>query len=415
MKKAILKSNLILGFQYLFGAIIPVLLMPIVLKQIGIKDFGTYSIFASWAIIGSIFTSYIFQLTGPISLQKIKTTHLQQKTIKEIFFAKLLVFIAWLILIPIILSINSYKPNQLINGLLILFFIPFSALFNTSWFLQYNNKFLTLCSLSILGAIIAFLIVLTSKYYINEYIIISIFYIYPLIVGIGSFKKATEILNIKKYSFFYRVEKKLLINSVASLKNNFNLFFSQVIAIGYGVSGPIFIGYLSGPEEAGKYSVLEKIFTPIISAGLLTLTAAFPTLINLWEINKNKFLGIITFTIQTYLILVLGLTVFYIMFQNRINQYIFGNLDNKQLFIYFLSWLFIAFSGPILTAYYSLINKPKNVLKMNVYILLFVLIVSIPLSYKYGAIGWISGLTLSHIPLLLILIVIMKNKYKNVR
>jgi hypothetical protein len=205
MKKAILKSNLILGFQYLFGAIIPVLLMPIVLKQIGIKDFGTYSIFASWAIIGSIFTSYIFQLTGPISLQKIKTTHLQQKTIKEIFFAKLLVFIAWLILIPIILSINSYKPNQLINGLLILFFIPFSALFNTSWFLQYNNKFLTLCGLSILGAIIAFLIVLTSKYYINEYIIISIFYIYPLIVGIGSFKKAAKILDIKKYSFFFRV------------------------------------------------------------------------------------------------------------------------------------------------------------------------------------------------------------------
>jgi PST family polysaccharide transporter len=412
MKKAILKSNLILGFQYLFGAIIPVLLMPIVLKQIGIKDFGTYSIFASWAIIGSIFTSYIFQLTGPISLQKIKSTHLKQKTIKEIFFAKLLVFIAWLALIPIILTINSYKPNQLINGLLILFFIPLSALFNTSWFLQYNNKFLTLCRLSILGAIIAFLITLTSKYYINEYIIISIFYIYPLIVGIGSFKKTTEILNIKKYSFFFRVEKKLLINSIASLKNNFNLFFSQVIAIGYGVSGPIFIGYLSGPEEAGKYSVLEKIFTPIISAGLLTLTAAFPTLINLWEINKNKFFGIITFTIQTYLILVLSLTIFYVMFQNRINQYIFGNLDNKPLFIYFLLWSFIAFSGPILTAYYSLINKPKNVLKMNVYILLFVLIVSIPLSYNYGAIGWISGLTLSHIPLLLILIVIMRNKFK---
>jgi hypothetical protein len=99
-------------------------------------------------------------------------------------------------------------------------------------------------------------------------------------------------------------------------------------------------------------------------------------------------------------------------FQNRINQYIFGNLDNKQLFIYFLLWSFIAFSGPNLTAYYSLINKPKNVLKMNVYILLFVLIVSIPLSYNYGAIGWISGLTLSHIPLLLILIVIMRNKFK---
>jgi PST family polysaccharide transporter len=404
MKKIILKSNLILGFQYLFGAIIPIVLMPFVLKEIGIKDFGIYSIFISWATIGSIFILYVFQLTGPIALDKIKTKNLKLEITKEIFLAKLMIFVIWLIFLPILLLITPFELNQLQNILLILILIPLSSLLNSAWFLQYHQKFLTLCKLSFLGAIVPSFIILIIKIggYKNDLAIISTFYIYPLIVGLGSFIKSAQMLSMKNIFLFSKIDKKNIYGAIHKLKNNFSLFFSQIIALGYGVSGPIFIGYLTGSEEAGKFSILEKICTPIISAALLTHTAAFPKLIELWRNDKKKYLDILIFVSKIYLLIVMVVMSIYFFMQNKINIFIFGNLANKYLFEAFLLWIFVAFAGPLLTSYLTTSSQNIKVLQMNFFVLLSVLTISSMLTLKYGALGWILGLTIAHVPILIV-------------
>jgi len=404
MKKVILKSNLILGFQYLFGAIIPIVLMPFVLKEIGIKEFGIYSIFISWATMGSVFILYVFQLTGPIALEKIKATNSKLELTKEIFLAKLIIFIIWLIFLPLLLLISPYESNQLQNILLILILIPLSSLLNSTWFLQYHQKFLTLCKISFLGAIVPSIIILIMKLggYKNELATISTFYIYPLIVGLGTFIKSANILSVKKKFLFSKIKKKNIYGAIHKLKNNFSLFFSQMIALGYGVSGPIFIGYLSGPEEAGKFSILEKIFTPIISVSLLTHTAAFPKLLGLWERDKEKYLHILIFVTKIYLLAVLLITSIYLIMQNKINFFVFGNLENKYLFVGFLLWVFIAFAGPLLTSYLTISNQNTRVMQMNIFVLLLVVSISTVLTMKYGALGWILGLTIAHVPILIL-------------
>ncbi len=406
MKKVILKSNLILGFQYLFGAIIPILLMPFVLKEIGIKEFGIYSIFISWATMGSVFILYVFQLTGPIELEKTKAINLKLELTKEIFLAKLIIFIIWVILLPFVLLISTYESGQIQNILLILILIPLSSLLNSTWFLQYHQKFLTLCKLSFLGALVPSIIILIMKLggYKNELATISTFYIYPLIVGLGTFIKSANILSIKNIFLFSKVKKKNIYGAIHKLKNNFSLFFSQMIALGYGVSGPIFIGYLSGPEEAGKFSILEKIFTPIISASLLTHTAAFPKLIELWGRDKEKYLHVLMFVTKIYLLAVLLITSIYLIMQNKINFFVFGSLENKYLFVGFLLWVFIAFAGPLLTSYLTISNQNIRVMQMNIFVLLFVVSISSVLTMKYGALGWILGLTIAHVPILILFV-----------
>ena len=404
MKKIILQSNLILGFQYLFGAIIPIVLMPFVLREIGIKDFGIYSIFISWATMSSIFILYVFQLTGPIALEKIKARNLKLDLTKEIFLAKLIIFIIWLIFLPFLLLITPYELDQLQNILLILILIPLSSLLNSSWFLQYHQKFLTLCKLSFIGALVPSIIILIIKLngYKNDLAIISTFYIYPFIIGIGSFIKSAQILSMKNIFLFLKINKKNIYGAIHKLKNNFSLFFSQMIALGYGVSGPIFVGYLTGPEEAGKFSILEKIFTPIISASLLTHTAAFPKLIELWRNDKKKYLHILLFVSKIYLLIILIIMSIYFFIQNKINIFVFGNLENKHLFEAFLLWIFVAFSGPLLTSYLTISSQNIKVMQMNIFVLLLVLTISSMLTIKYGALGWILGLTIAHLPILVL-------------
>jgi O-antigen/teichoic acid export membrane protein len=378
--------------------------MPFVLKEIGIKEFGIYSIFISWATMGSVFILYVFQLTGPIALEKIKATNSKLELTKEIFLAKLIIFIIWLIFLPLLLLISPYESNQLQNILLILILIPLSSLLNSTWFLQYHQKFLTLCKISFLGAIVPSIIILIMKLggYKNELATISTFYIYPLIVGLGTFIKSANILSVKKKFLFSKIKKKNIYGAIHKLKNNFSLFFSQMIALGYGVSGPIFIGYLSGPEEAGKFSILEKIFTPIISVSLLTHTAAFPKLLGLWERDKEKYLHILIFVTKIYLLAVLLITSIYLIMQNKINFFVFGNLENKYLFVGFLLWVFIAFAGPLLTSYLTISNQNTRVMQMNIFVLLLVVSISTVLTMKYGALGWILGLTIAHVPILIL-------------
>ncbi len=406
MKKVILKSNLILGFQYLFGAIIPIVLMPFVLKEIGIKEFGIYSIFISWATMGSVFILYVFQLTGPIELEKTKAINLKLELTKEIFLAKLIIFIIWVILLPFVLLISTYESGQIQNILLILILIPLSSLLNSTWFLQYHQKFLTLCKLSFLGALVPSIIILIIKVggYKNDLAIISTFYIYPFIVGLGTFIKSSNMLSMKDNFLLSNIRKKNIYGAIENLKNNFSLFLSQMIAFGYGVSGPIFIGYLSGPEEAGKFSILEKIFTPIISASLLTHTAAFPKLIELWGRDKEKYLHVLMFVTKIYLLAVLLITSIYLIMQNKINFFVFGSLENKYLFVGFLLWVFIAFAGPLLTSYLTISNQNIRVMQMNIFVLLFVVSISSVLTMKYGALGWILGLTIAHVPILILFV-----------
>lgn len=404
MKRIILKANFMLGLQYAFGAIIPIILMPLVLKKIGIKDFGIYSIFYAWSMIGSVIVLYVFQIAAPILLSKLKNNNFKLQLINEILIAKFFLFIIWLLFVPIILYRYTLNSEQFYNAILLLILIPFSSFLNSVWFLQYRDKFMLLCKLSLVGALLSSVAVLLIRFdLLNRFTITSAFYIYPLTMGVGSYLILQKILKYDLYSSLIGLDKFLIQKSYMRLKSNFNLFFSQLIALFYGMSGAIFIGYLFNPEEAGKFSVLEKIATPLISAGLLTHTAAFPRLIQIWLSDRKKYLEILLFCIKIYLFFALIVSLVYILFSDTINLYIYGNTENKLLFSLFLIWILIGFAGPIVTSYYSMINNAYKVTQVNLITLILILCISIPLTIKLGALGWIVGLIFAHIPVLIIL------------
>jgi O-antigen/teichoic acid export membrane protein len=261
-----------------------------------------------------------------------------------------------------------------------------------------------LCKLSLFGAFLSSAAVLLIKFdLLNRLTLTSAFYIYPLTMGIGSYLILQRILKYNLYSSMVALDSFLIQKSYMRLKSNFNLFFSQVVALIYGMSGAIFIGYLFSPEEAGKFSILEKMATPLISAGLLTHTAAFPRLIQIWLSDRKKYLEILLFCIKIYLLFALIVSLLYILFSDTINFYIYGNTENKLFFSLFLIWILIGFAGPIVTSYYSMIHKAYKVTQVNLITLILILCISIPLTIKLGALGWIVGLIIAHIPVLIIL------------
>lgn len=417
MKKDILKSNIILAIQYGLGAVIPIFLMPLILKKIGANDFGIYAIFSSWALIGSVLILYVFHLTGPVAFSKVQTKADAIKVMREIFQAKILLFVIWAVLTPFIIRPYLAQTIQLSHVWYLLILTPFSSLLNNTWFLQYNNKFSTICFFSFLGTLasiaLCLYLVKETRTHSNDIKMVFIFCLYNLIVGGGTFIASMKVLEVKSLFYFFKLTEESLRASYARLKVNFSLFLSQVIALGYGISGPIFIGYISGAGQAGQFSLLEKVITPLISAGLLTHTAAFPKLVKLWESDRAKYRSIIIFTTEIYMLFSASLITLYFLYENKINYFMYGNIENKMLFRAFLCWLLIAFSGSILTAYYSISQQAHKVVRMNIFTLFLVLILSIPLTFKLGALGWILGLVISHIPVLVIfLVTVFKLKVK---
>ena len=402
MKKQILKYNGLLLLQYAIGAVPPIIFMPMILQRIGEKEFGIFSVFLSWALLASLVVLYAFQLTGPVALSAAKNPFEESLVIKRILLAKCMLFFCWLALLAVFFSL--FGVDRITSPFVLLLLIPLASIFNNPWFFQYKNDFkvnfyINLASVLSLASLIIFYI---SKPISNlpQFWLPLIFSINYLVLGFGSFYFLLKKLDIKNGLFSLVGIRANIGQAFNMLSSNFALFFSQMIAMSYGISGTIFVNYFSGPEEAGKYSILEKIVAPIISAGLLTFTASYPKLVKVFH-DKVTYRSLILLCVISYIALMTAITVFYFSFENEINFFIFGNHQNKFLFRIFLVTTFVSFPGSILTSHYVLSSRPYKIIGFNLLKFFLILFISLFLVTKMGSVAWVIGLAVSNIPALI--------------
>ena len=402
MKKQILKHNVLLLVQYAVGALSPIIFMPMILHRVGEKEFGVFSVLLSWSILASLIVLYAFQLTGPVALSEAKTADEERSVLKQILFAKCILFFCLLILLAIFFSF--WGVDRVSSAFILLLIIPLSSIFNNPWFFQYKSDFRTNLYINLASALssASLIIFYLSKSVDNSqnFLLPLIFSINYIVLGLGSFYCLLKRLEIKSILFFLVDIKANMAHAFNMLPSNFALFFSQVIAVSCANSGPIFVDYFSGPEEAGKYSILEKIVAPIISAGLLTFTASYPKLVEVFQ-DKRTYRNIILLCVFSYLSIMVSITTFYFFFENEINFFIFRNYQNKFLFRVFLVTLFVSFPGAILTSHYVLSNRPYKMIGFNLLRFFLILFTSLLLVTKLGSAAWVIGLAVSNIPVLI--------------
>lgn len=392
MIKKIALANAILLVQYAVSAAIPLALVPRIVSVIGLTQFGKIAILLGWASYAAAIVQYAFQLVGPKRAMQLKCGETTKTVFIEITATKLLLltFVSAFLILGVMI-IPDLRPNNPIE--LLLFSAPVAACMNSTWLLQAKDKFSAIAIIGIVGSLVSIYFGFSyikpgNQYSYEVSVLVSV--IGALIVGLATM--LLSVILVFKEDFDFNVT-----NILDGIKNGWPMFISQFISMLYTGAGPIVIGFTLNAKEAGIYSVIERMANAIMSAALLTHTAAYPRLASLYLNDKKKYLQLINFIIMSYFIITTLFSVVVLWYKQEVILYLYGNFtqERQTLLISGLVWVIIGIFGPVLTGYLVVSGNEKRIWPITLKILLLSLALGFIGLLSLGVHGWLWGLVIS--------------------
>lgn len=393
-------NNLALILQYAASSLVPLVLVPHIVGQLGLASYGSLAIALAWASYGALIVQYGFNLSGPYQLAGGASGRTELEIVQEITCAKV-VLLAPVLGITLLAGMVSAALGHSHSGeqAWLLISIPMAAALNTGWHLQAVGRFATASAIAVGGALLATGIGLAGiRANAPDPLAITAVALIagPLWTSIG-----TATASLRHLSRFPAARPIAAAPCApwAQLRDGWPLFASQFVAALYTASGPILIGLLVGAEQAGAYSVIERISNAVVAGFLLSHTAAYPKLSQLYARDRKSYLQLMKFVIGTYLVLS-GATVFFaVLSWNQILVYLFGPTSSDQggLLAGGLAWIVLGIFGTALTGYLTVRNESRRVFRLTVQVLAVSLTIGIPAVMMYGAWAWMAALAISQL------------------
>jgi polysaccharide transporter, PST family len=150
------RDNLVLIVQYAVGSLVPLLLIPHIVKTIGLSEFGGLAVALAAAGFGTVVVQYAFQLSGPRQLTLLAEGDSPTAVVCRIGSAKL-VLLGLVLLVTLALAVLAALANYRVSGpqALLMVVIPLATALNTAWHLQTAGHFTLVSALAIVGATLA--------------------------------------------------------------------------------------------------------------------------------------------------------------------------------------------------------------------------------------------------------------------
>lgn len=365
----LVKTNIVLIVQYIVASVVPILLVPSIVKSIGLENWGNISLLIYIGNYGAMVVSYTFNLTGP----KMIATAIKgrvESIYMDIMASKAILLCVTLFFLFLIHHFYIYSADFFYSALIILFIIPVSAFLNSAWLCQYFNKFGQtsligmLASSSVAGiGLLAIGLGCDNIEFFSFVLVLN-----PIILGVGTLLLAKRVLKFKFKCF--SIDRAFFV-----IKDGLHLFFSQIISLAAVAAAPLIINSILGSEETGAYALMERVINALMTACMLTYTAAYPLLARTYISDAIQYRKVLYITVGIY---IFGSTAILLFFEYNfyyLISYFYGHYDDGlyYLFLSGILWLFVGIFGPLLTAHYTFAGCADRIIRLN----LLVTVVSI--------------------------------------
>lgn len=348
MKTELLKSNAILALQYLIASFVPIILIPHIVKVLGLDVYGSLTILQAIGGYGAVIVQYAFQLTGPKRIAHQKNANSLDEALFEITLAKGILLLAVFFLVTLALALNGSFSTVGRFGEVILFALPVAAALNSAWFLQAVNKFFLTSIISISSTLLT--IFIGFNYISNEIlysidVAVIIIFLNPIIVGAGTLVISIKYIKVRRFKLNFKgAIKEILIGR--------HLFLSQSFSLAYSASGPLIIGIILDSKSAGAYSVIEKVISAMSGGALLTYTVAYPRLATEYIKNRQNYWNFLRWVIVFYLLSTTLIAVIIWVWRYEVLDYLYGYGSAYLPLLFFgLFWFVLGILGSALTGH----------------------------------------------------------------
>ncbi len=395
MIRQIAKANVVLVFQYSVGGLVPLLLVPHIVHVIGLAEYGHLTVLMAWGGYGALVVQYAFQLTGPKRVMNLAEDETIASVFVDIVFAKLLLLLTVIPAMTIVTITSTSSESASRFAWTLLFFLPIAGGLNSVWFLQSQNRFLSVCIISIIASLLTlyfgFTFVTAENPRAYDFaVLVSV--IGAVFIGLGTLSLSVTSIKGMKYEWSVR-------RASSALKEGWHLFSSQFISMLYSGSGPIIISFLLDAKAAGAYSVMERAINALMAAVLLTHTAAYPRLASAYLSNRISYWRTLKFILMAYLSITMTIALVTWVLRDPVAQFLYGeaSTNHEALLFFGLAWLVLGIFGTALTGHLTISGQSQKVWPLNLKILTASMGLGAPAILLFGNAGWLAALVLSQL------------------
>ena len=264
--------------------LLPLLLIPYLIRVLGIDGFGTYAFIYAIMMYGTRLSDYGFELSGTYHVSKYRN---DRGKLNEIFSSILVIKLAislffLLLLTPIIFNINSlYQQKELLFGA---YGIVVGHMLFPLWFFQGIEKMRYILYLNGFSRI---LFVLLTFIFVKEKADIVYLFLFNsfafLLIGIVALYIAIKKFKIQLYLpsfevlFFY-------------IRDGWYIFTSKIAVEFYIGINTIFLGMFTSPTIVGYYAITEKIIHTLGNLLEPVTKSVYPYFVTLYDESKEKYM-----------------------------------------------------------------------------------------------------------------------------
>ena len=269
-KKIIVKNYLALLFIQGANFILPLIILPYLVRVLGSEKYGLVMIAQSVALFLTIIVDFGFNIsaTKEVAYLKNDKEKLSQFYWNIVFVKLILIIITFIILLGMIFFIDKFKLNPLVY--LFSFGLVLGQAIFPTWFFQGIEKMQVITFVTVGAKLFFTLSLFFVVFSPDDYLYVPIFNGLGFVIS-GLFGFIFSLQYVKFIS-----PKLLQIKDI--IKNSSSLFFSNLAVSFYTSSNVIILGFFAGDSIAGIYSSMEKLILAIKSIYTPVYQAIFPNL-----------------------------------------------------------------------------------------------------------------------------------------
>lgn len=390
--KYFFSGSIFLGFSSIFSLAVPLIVIPYLIKTVGLSNYGLSVVAFSVMYFISLVVDFGYNITGVSELAKATSNEKKNEIIIYALCTKTILF---LILLGGFLVALVFIPYLRTHFLLFLFslLIPFTSILNLNWALQGIQKIKLLSLLTLLGKVVYLISIFLSIRSADHFIYINALY------ALGVFVSGLVSL--------YFIHKQICVRFVPF---NMKRFWAEVRASGhYFVSNisihlslnlfPVILSFFVKSEIVGIFSVVEKIYNLVRSIFSIYINLMLPRISALVVSSLSRAVDVLKKTYVFVIAFVLLQIIIVFLFKMEIIGFFiedFGELAATLLQISMLGIIILVFNCPIYILLLAL-DRRKEI--MNTFLIgpLVGILFCTVLSKYYGIFGAFTAIIVTEL------------------
>ena len=294
--------------------ILPLLILPYLVRVLGAEKFGLVMFAQSLAIFLTVFVDFGFSLSGTreISLARDNKDKTGQIFLAIMFIKIILIFIALALLFIIVSTFSRFSIDKEVY--LLSFGVVIGQALFPVWFFQGIEKMKVVTFINILAKLIftvlVFILIKTQADYYKVPIYNSLGFIVSGCIGFA--------MSFKHFNFKYPTFS--LIKQL--FKDGSSLFISNFATSLYTASNVFILGLFGGNIIAGVYSSMEKLVLAVKNVYVPLYQALYPWVARQKDIEKANIIKKITPTVFVVSTLI---TIFILIFGKSILDLVYDD------------------------------------------------------------------------------------------